>query len=264
MSPQTHSNGSSPKQRRLLLIAQQTEKRQALYDFLRQKGFSIYAARSGEMALLILEFEQPDLILLDPQLSDTAAAPLIQKIRSLNPRTPLVVLGEAAIEGLNPDTAATLVRLPSDVTGDSLLSTLRDKLPVEKPAAQMAKAGTVLLIDDEERMCIIMQDFLTLNGFVVKTAASGEEGLALLSQGLPDAVMLDVRMPGMDGLVVLKKIRASFPRLPVILVTHVDEEATREEASQLGASGYVTKPFNFDGLKGALRQAIRQKPSSDQ
>ena len=117
-------------------------------------------------------------------------------------------------------------------------------------------AGTVLLIDDEERMRIIMQNLLELNGFTVFTACSGEEGLTRLDQRRPDAVILDVRMPGMDGLVVLKKIRETLPELPVILVTHVDEEATREEAMRLGATAYVTKPFNFDGLKQALRQAI--------
>jgi len=65
-----------------------------------------------------------------------------------------------------------------------------------------------------------------------------------------------VRMPGMDGLLVLKKIRESYPSLPVILLTNVDETSAREEAMRLGATAYVNKPFNFDHLKQILRQAI--------
>ena len=101
-------------------------------------------------------------------------------------------------------------------------------------------------------MRLITQRILALNGFTVKMAGSGEEGLGLLLSAQVDAVILDVRMSGMDGIVVLKKIRDQYPELPVIMVTQSDEEQIREEAERLGAKGYLTKPVNFDQLKQLL------------
>lgn len=258
MSPQSiPAKSAQPVRRHLLIIERETAKRQALYDALSRRRFTVYTARSAEMVLTVLGYERPDVVLLDPHLPDMNGSQLIAQIRACNPAVPILLLDDGHAGQLIPDAQdAIQALLPLTITDEQLLAEIDRWMAHPTTAALPRSAGAVLLIDDEERMRIIMQNLLELNGFTVLTACSGEEGLMRLGRGHLDAVILDVRLPGMDGLLVLKKIRETLPTLPVILVTQVDDEATREEAMRLGATAYVTKPFNFDGLKQALRQAM--------
>ncbi|MBI4341567.1 MAG: response regulator [Candidatus Omnitrophica bacterium] len=245
-----------PGRRHVLLIEPDVTRRQMLYDVLTRRGLNVYTARTAEMVRTILEYDRPDLILLNPSLPDTTGSELIMKIRSFNPSVPILLLNDAPAALTLDASCAVQGRLPRELAAEPLIAEVTLWLNAPPSSCPLPQTGAILLVDDETRMRIIMQNLLELNGFTVTAAASGEEGLARLAQSKPDAVMLDVRMPGMDGLVVLKKIREQDAQLPVILVTQVDEEATREEAIRLGATAYVTKPFNFDGLKQVLHQAI--------
>ncbi len=126
--------------------------------------------------------------------------------------------------------------------------------PAPAPAPALPPSKTVLMVDDDARLTMIVRDFLQLHGFTVVAAGTGEAGLEQLAVLTVDAVVLDVKMPGMGGLAALKQIRASYPDLPVVVLTQVDEEQVRDEALQLGASTYLTKPFHFEQLKAALQR----------
>jgi DNA-binding response OmpR family regulator len=112
--------------------------------------------------------------------------------------------------------------------------------------------GEILLVDDDPRFTHILRELLELNGFTVITASTGEQALEHLALSSPKVVLLDVRMPGMDGLLILKHIRVNQPNLPVIIITQDSEDRTREEAAILGANGYLLKPFDFEQLKTLL------------
>lgn len=112
--------------------------------------------------------------------------------------------------------------------------------------------GEILLVDDDPRFAHILRELLELNGFTVITAGTGEQALEHLARSLPKVVLLDVRMPGMDGLLILKHIRVNQPNLPVIIITQDSEDDTREEATILGANEYLLKPFDFEQLKSIL------------
>lgn len=116
----------------------------------------------------------------------------------------------------------------------------------------------LLLVDDDERWRDILQHFLELNGFAVTPAGSGSETLQQLQRGHPDAILLDLRLPGMDGLVVLGKIRALLPATPIIVITQVDEDHTKAAAAAAGATAYVLKPFNFEELRALLSATFRR------
>jgi len=262
MGPQDYEGiGTLSATRHILLIEENLARRQAFYDVLsRQPSWQVYTACSGQMALIILGYAQPDLVLINCRLPDMAAEQLIIKTRSFASHIPILIFSDESGKKMDAKIVKmTQATLPYAISDQLLLATVQLWLSATPLPEQGLQSGTILLIDDEQRMRIIMQNLLELNGFTVISAASGEEGLAKLSQADPQAVMLDVRMPGMDGLLALKKIRESRPKLPVILVTNVDEPSTREEAMRLGATAYVTKPFNFDGLKEVLRQTIPAK-----
>ena len=114
-------------------------------------------------------------------------------------------------------------------------------------------SGRILLVDDDPKFRHTMRAFLELKGFHVIVASSGQEALEQLSRSDPRVVLLDMKMPGMDGLLTLKDIRASHPTVPVIFVTQVDEEETNGEAGMLGVNVYLTKPFSFQVLEAILR-----------
>ncbi len=120
------------------------------------------------------------------------------------------------------------------------------------PATPEATRGKILVVDDEVELCALLNEFLTEKGYRVRTATSGKEALVKVRQETPDAVLLDVRMPDMSGLEVLRAIRAMGTAVFVVMVTALEDETTRQEARQLGADGYVTKPFHLGDLEARL------------
>ena len=149
-------------------------------------------------------------------------------------------------------------------------STFTIRLPVEvREAAEEAAVrtepvavdavGTVLVIDDEPAVRDLMQRFLTKEGFRVVTASGGEEGLRQARDIRPDAITLDVMMPGMDGWAVLSALKADpdLADTPVIMLTIVDD---RNLGYALGASDYLTKPIDRDRLVTVLDKYRRDLP----
>jgi DNA-binding response OmpR family regulator len=110
----------------------------------------------------------------------------------------------------------------------------------------------ILVVDDEPDSVELLQEFLTGKGYEVVTASNGEEALRKVKEERPHLILLDVRMPGMNGLDVLRKVREFDQEVGVIMVTAVNEEDTGREALKLGAFDYIVKPLNFEYLERSL------------
>jgi len=120
----------------------------------------------------------------------------------------------------------------------------------------------VLLIDDDVRLFELLASYLEQNGVHVTCKPNGLEGLAALDAGVFDAVLLDVMMPGIDGLEVCRRIRAKSA-IPVIMLTAKGDEADRVVGLELGADDYVPKPFSPRELLARLRAVLRRtKPDT--
>jgi DNA-binding response OmpR family regulator len=117
----------------------------------------------------------------------------------------------------------------------------------------MATGLSVLLIDDEEDFIRTLASRLELRGMRPRVAFSGMQGLEELEKETPDVVLLDMRMPTLSGLDVLRRIRAHRPDLPVMIITGHCSEQDRDQALELGVQGYYSKPVSFDELLGSLR-----------
>ncbi|HEY4224065.1 MAG TPA: response regulator transcription factor [Myxococcota bacterium] len=115
----------------------------------------------------------------------------------------------------------------------------------------------VLLIDDDARLFELLASFLQPFGFTVLHAPDGGRGLAMLEQAAVDAVLLDVMMPGLDGLEVVRRIRQKS-RVPVVMLTARGDEADRIVGLELGADDYLAKPFNPRELLARLRAVLRR------
>ncbi|HJV90919.1 MAG TPA: response regulator, partial [Holophagaceae bacterium] len=121
----------------------------------------------------------------------------------------------------------------------------------------MANPLRVLVVDDDPGMRDGMALTLKRAGFVAEQARSGEEALRIVRPGAYDAVVTDLRMPGMDGLQLTARLKAVDPGLPVLLVTAFGSLDTAREAMRLGAFDYLSKPFGPEELTEALKKAIR-------
>jgi DNA-binding response OmpR family regulator len=110
----------------------------------------------------------------------------------------------------------------------------------------------VLVVDDEPKAIELLQEFLTVKGYEVLTALNGEEALRKVKEERPHLILLDICMPKMDGLEVLKRVREIDREVGVIMVTAVHEEETGRQALKLGAFDYITKPLDFQYLERSL------------
>lgn len=118
-------------------------------------------------------------------------------------------------------------------------------------------ASRVLLIDDDARLPELLREYLEQNGVALTHAPDGARGLSMLEQGAYDAVLLDVMMPGMDGLEVCRRIRGKS-NVPVIMLTARGDETDRVVGLELGADDYVGKPFSPRELLARLRAVLRR------
>jgi two-component system response regulator PilR (NtrC family) len=123
----------------------------------------------------------------------------------------------------------------------------------------MARAGSILVIDDEEIMREILEALLAPEGYEVRLAANGAEGLDLARAVPFDAAVVDVMMPGMDGLAVLDELKKIDEDMAVVMVTAYASVDTAVDAMKRGALDYITKPFKNDEVLLVLRNAVERK-----
>lgn len=114
----------------------------------------------------------------------------------------------------------------------------------------------LLLVDDEIEICEFLKSFFEDREFKVATAYSGEQALEQVASFKPDVVLLDIQMPGMDGLRALKKIKEKYPKIKVIMVTAVETQDKIEEAMRCGADNYITKPLSLEYLEKDVQDKI--------
>ena len=117
----------------------------------------------------------------------------------------------------------------------------------------------ILIVDDDRALREALRRALGLAGYESVLAADGEQALARATSSAPDAIVLDVGLPGMDGLEVCRALRASGDRVPVLMLTARDAVADRIDGLDAGADDYLVKPFDVGELKARLRALLRRR-----
>ena len=117
----------------------------------------------------------------------------------------------------------------------------------------------VLAIDDEPAIRRFLRTSLRAEGYDIIEAETAEAGLAEIRRREPDLVMLDLGLPGMDGIEMIRRLREGGSTVPIIVLTSRTDEAGKVEALDLGADDYVTKPFGMDELLARIRAALRHR-----
>ncbi len=123
----------------------------------------------------------------------------------------------------------------------------------------MAYKSSILIIDDDPGIRDTLEALLFKEGYKLIFAANGKQGIEKAAEHMPDAILLDVMMPGMDGIEVCKRIRAddSLAEVPIIMLTGLDDNESKLSGIKSGADDYISKPYNKDELRAKIRTIIR-------
>src|SRR5256714_1115040 len=130
--------------------------------------------------------------------------------------------------------------------------------------ANPSAAGSVLIIDDEAEIRESLQTLLELEGFQVETAESGEDGIAQMADRPFDLVLLDLTLPGRNGMEILSEIRSHDSRLPVIMITAYGTVENAVRAMQSGAANFVQKPWDNEKLLADVRSAVARRKAEEE
>lgn len=117
----------------------------------------------------------------------------------------------------------------------------------------------ILLVDDEKEFVETLADRIKLRDHKAEVALNGEQALKKLDDQIPDVVVLDLKMPGIDGMEVLRRIRKAYPKVQVIMLTGHGSEKHKNEAKKLGAFEYLQKPVDIDTLMKKVKLAYKSK-----
>ena len=121
---------------------------------------------------------------------------------------------------------------------------------------------SILLVDDDPDICLALGDFLVHQGYLIETASRGQDAIAKAQTCRFDAALLDLGLPDMDGLLVLKALTERDPDLPIIILSALVAEEKASEALRRGAFAYLRKPYNREEVQATLVRAIGIKAST--
>jgi DNA-binding response OmpR family regulator len=257
--------------KKVLVVDDDVEIREVLYRLLDRSGYQAITQPGGTAVLDYLKNNRVDLIILDERMPGMDGLMTVKNIRDFDKETPIVMLtgfgnGELQISALKLGVNDFLMKgLPAPQFLKTVEETLeRHKLFALNKKAPSKAGGKILVVDDEPEVRTMLENFLRKHNHEIKVALSAEEALALLKTGSyrPDAILLDVNLPGMDGLMALKQIRQFDNNIAVIMISGVGDPALRTQALELGALEFFYKPFDLEHMDLTIKiRALGQNES---
>ena len=244
-------------------------RRQFLYQFLTELNYRVITVPSTQELLECLKQERPRCVVVAVGATGGAEDFLLtlRRLRTLDPQLKVVALvppGQLqTLTATAPvaDPRLTLISAESDQRSliQTLLGALKER-EMERVDDQASFHGHILLIEDEPRIAKLFSDYLTQRGYKVTAVANGEEALLHMQLAKPRVIILDILLPGMDGLLTLQQLKTRDPSVTVIVSSGSEDEALMKQAKVLGACAYLVKPFNLAKLEAAILTSTLSRP----
>lgn len=247
---------------RLLLVDDEVEFLESTTKALSRRGFEVFRSPNADVALKLMEREQFDVAVLDVKMPGMQGDDLFREIKRLRPAMAVIILtGHGTVEqAFQTSREGVFDYLTKPCDMDKLAETARGAVEAHRRAADCIPEANgeeirLLVVDDEEELLDSLFMTLTRRGMKVATAQGGVEALQWLEQRNFEVVVLDIKMPGIDGISLLSLIKDSYPLTEVILLTGHPSVETAVDGIKEGAFDYVTKPQDVDMLEEKIRQA---------
>jgi two-component system response regulator (stage 0 sporulation protein F) len=238
---------------KILIIDDEVHIRELLRKALGREGYEVVSVPTAEQSLELIFKEPFDLLLLDIRLSGESGISVLKKVREYRQDVPIVIYSGVLTSELEKEArvAGANEVLSKDMDILQLVEKIKKIVKTKEHAQVPVEQGgkSLLIVDDEEGIRRVLREFFKRKGFDVFEAASGEEAVQLIRSKNVPVVLLDMRMPGMDGLEALKKILEINPKLGVVMATAEQDDEKIKRALELGAYSYVLKPFDFAYLE---------------
>jgi DNA-binding response OmpR family regulator len=264
---------------KILIIDDDGIVRDALAVFLTRAGHDVAAAADGANGLLLFRNDRPDLVVLDRDLPALSGSEVLAGIRALDRKAAVIVLtgydsAEDAGRYLSSGAASFLSK------GDGLSNVLVEierllgspAKKAERPAAEPVPVGEVspggkariLVADDDVHIVMVLSRFLVAEGYTVFSAVNGAAALVVAEREKPDMVLLDINMPGMSGVDVLRSLSEKMPDTGVLMITGNSDEEVARTCLKNGAFDYLSKPVNLASLGTIVKaRLLVQKKKND-
>jgi DNA-binding response OmpR family regulator len=230
---------------------------------LESDGYQVLLAGSGEDALWLAREERPQLITLDIMLPDVDGFAVLEELKSNRVTAPIpVVIASVLSESDKGYALGAVDYVVKPFSEEKLLDSVRQALaPIKKGTLH-----SLLVVDDDPDILEFLYQALSYHGYQVATAASGQEAMAHVRQNQPDLILLDLKMPGMDGYEVIRRLKSNDATraIPIVVITAspVDKHRDRVRVLGMGVAQYVSKPLSIEALIHEIRQTIAEKQSS--
>jgi CheY-like chemotaxis protein len=216
----------------------------------------------GKGAVEQVQALRPDLILLDVQMPDRSGWEILADLRR-DPdlrQVPVIIVSvvDEPERGLAAGAAAYLVKPINRLMLRRALSQITVTKTTSSTAPRRPLSRRILLAEDNEVNRVTLSDYLVAQGYEVRVACQGKEALQIAAEWRPDLIIMDIQMPGLDGLEVIQRLRAdaAFAATPIIAVTALAMPGDRERCLSAGANDYFAKPIRLRQLVERIEQFL--------
>ncbi len=235
-------------------------------------GHEVLMAMNGREGLELFKKHRPRFTLLDLRMPEMNGIEVLKQIRAIDPQAAVLILTAWGSDALEQQARQLGVvdflskGLSLDVLVDAMERTLQQTAHAASPAQAAAPAGApppapvaagdgdfILVVDDEPQIRDLLKRFLSLRGYKVRVASDGQQALTMVEQQAPQLIVLDVYMPGINGVEVLRQLRRRKFTGGVILLTGSQDDKLLQEALDLGSVDVMGKPVDLERLALAIQ-----------
>jgi two-component system cell cycle response regulator len=248
--------------RRILVVDDNPTNLKLVADVLECEGYNILKAVDAEEAEKLIEIDLPDLVMMDIALPGMDGLTLTRRLRSRKKTKHLIIVALTAFAMKGDEQKALDAGCNGYITKPIDTRTLPILVEGFMPRRQPEPAGKplkILVIEDVLSELKLAQTVLTIAGHLVRGSEAAEQALEAIERNRPQIILLDMLLPGVDGLTLARKLKAD-PKtdgIPIVAITSYPERFTREQALAAGCDAYLIKPMDTRQLSGQLEAVVR-------
>lgn len=261
-------------QKSILVADDDPEVRAVIAEYLESRDCRVRQAENGIDALRELGKDPPDVLIIDLMMPRLGGLTALRLVAGSYPKTRLIVItgtNDSTLSGAARAAGAHDVLLkPIDLPSLAALVHTAVSSPPSAPEQRQGierdarpASARLLIVDDDAELSAVLAEILQANGYRTRSAHSAAEAFWAIMQEMPDAILLDISMPGLSGIDIIPALRFASRDVKIIMVSGVSDMSLAKQALAYGAFDFVTKPVDFERLLKTLRLAVESGGSNE-